>query len=203
MSATDRDSSVKLRAILEFPASSLKTFETASIMGSWISDQGVHVKLRQGQRAVATRVSSSERGKICAALGISEKTFNNHATHWVKRRLAHRCQRGVVTLFMTPLRGSAAVCPACGKSLNVPRSRTDSPGIRDESPLNQGGTEPPIPGTSSENEPSSLKVVNKVEEKVEPEEELSVEEAQQLINEHLSKGSSTIAPRSNEGEEAV
>lgn len=136
----DADSAVKLRMILQFPSSPLRTFLAASVMGTWVGLAGHAGPLRSGERPICTTIKPTERTRVCAALHITEHTFNNALVGWICERKAHRCEDRIC-LFVTPLHGDAAECPWCRQSLAIPESGTASPGIRDESSRNQGQPE--------------------------------------------------------------
>ena len=117
MSALDRDSSVTLRAMLTLSPKRFRLFMIASIEGTWIPQGGGNGRpLRRGDRATAIEVGPARRTKILERAGCTRKTWDNSVREWTEARLAHRCtrgSRGVVTLFIAPLAGEAAVCPRC------------------------------------------------------------------------------------------
>ena len=157
MSSLDSDSAVKLRAILELPNSPVKYLMVASIVGSWVPVYGGHVQLRSGERAVATRLSPKQRKDACDLCGITVKTFQNNVTDWVSQRLAHLCGKSVTTLFVTPLRGDAAICPSCREPLS-PITGAHLPESREEVSRIAGRTTDGIPASTSGNGADSRKV---------------------------------------------
>jgi hypothetical protein len=118
VSALDRDSAVKLRAMLEIPPGSFRLFLVASVLGTWVPVDGHPRKLKDGERCIATEVRTTHRDKALELLGYSPKTWANAVTEWIDRRLAHRCSKGVICLFTTPLGGDLAICPRCSASLS-------------------------------------------------------------------------------------
>jgi hypothetical protein len=163
VSVLDKDSSVKLRAVLEIPGGSAKIYWAASIMGSWVPVYGAEVQLKPGERAVATRLSKRQRAKVCDELAISVKRFDNAVSDWVKGRLAHRC-KGAVTLFTTPLRGDLAICPSCREFLDASRTAgRQSPVPREKASRSTGDTADRITASTSENERDPLKVIQQGE----------------------------------------
>jgi len=146
----DKDSAVKLRGILAFPSSPLRTFQAASIVGTWVGLTGHSGPLKAGERPICTTLSPAERRRVCEVLGIRPHTFDNAVIGWIEMRLAHRCSPKVTCLFVTPLHGDAASCPACRESL-VPESGRERPGIREETSLNQGGPDAETAASTSDN----------------------------------------------------
>lgn len=104
MSTLDKDSSVKLRLVLELHRGSAWIFWALSIQGRWVPIAGGYRKLGKGERSVAIRLTRRQRENAARALGISVKRIENAASGWVAKRHAHRC-KGALTLFTSPLRG--------------------------------------------------------------------------------------------------
>jgi hypothetical protein len=147
VTALDSDSSVALRTMLTVPQRSFRAFMVGSVMGSWVPVGGRPGRLRPGERAVATYVTGADRRRICALLGIEEKTWQNYATDWVKLRLAHQCSPGSLTLFANQLNGDAAICPKCRLSLV---RGIDFPQRREKPSPVQGTSDVRIAASSSE-----------------------------------------------------
>lgn len=125
---------------------------------------GAEVKLKPGERAVATRLTRKQRRDVCELVGVSEKRFHNAVTGWVKLRLAHLCGKGVVTLFISPLGGDAAICPSCRGSLaSSPATGTDLPAVRETPSRSTGRTAAGIAASTSASERDALKVIQQGE----------------------------------------
>jgi hypothetical protein len=156
VSAPDRDSSLRLRAMLDLPPKTFRMFMVASILGSWVRVSGRPGALRSGERAVAIEVKPKQRDAVLERLGLSSKTWANAVTAWISLRLAHRCGRAIVTLFTTPLHGDAAVCPRCPASLAIsPQRGTDVPPTGEESSPHGGNRIAASIGATSANAPVS------------------------------------------------
>ena len=76
---------------------------------------------------------------------VSAKRWENAVTEWVQVRMAHRCRRGVVILFVEPRDGLDARCVRCGESLRrgavLPSDGSASPAVREGSSRSTGGIE--------------------------------------------------------------
>jgi hypothetical protein len=132
------------------PGSPLRTFYAASIVGTWVGLSGHSGPLKAGERSICTTISRTERRRVCELLGIKPHTFDNAVPGWIEMRLAHRCNGNVTCLFVTPLHGDAACCPACRAPL-VPESGSNHPRIREQSSPNQGEREAETAASTSDN----------------------------------------------------
>ena len=57
---------------------------------------------------VGSVVDASRLPDVLSLAGVSEKTWENNVSSWVRLRMAHRCRPGIVALFVEPLDGTYA-----------------------------------------------------------------------------------------------
>jgi hypothetical protein len=108
--------------------------------GRYFDEQGSFKRLNG--LPVGAVVDPSRLPDVLALAGVSEKTWENNVSTWIRIRMAHRCKPGFVALFADPRDGAQATCPKCSKPLAaVPSAGSASPVSREESSRLPGESE--------------------------------------------------------------
>jgi hypothetical protein len=184
----DRFASLAKSAAKRCPRGSFRLLWFASATGRAMRTDRTFAPIGPGGRSLGVEIDKKMRQRILDELGLSTKTWQNAAIGWVDRRLAHRCRRGVLFVFIEPQDGLAATCPACLS----PLAGQVSPGSRDKlSPLT-GHSRVAIAATTSENieDPGGC---YRVEEGVDTVPDLSTPEASKRFQKQLQERSLEIA----------
>jgi hypothetical protein len=182
----DRFAPLTKLAAKRCPVGSFRLLWFASATGRAMRTDRTFAPIGPGGRSLGVQVDKKMRQRILEELGLSDKTWQNAAIVWVARRLAHRCRRGTLFIFIEPQDGLAATCPACLS----PLARQVSPGSRDKlSPLT-GHSRVLIAATTSANSEETAGCY-RVEEGVATIPDLSTPEAsrkfQKALEERLSE----------------
>jgi hypothetical protein len=121
MRGEDRFPPVTVRGIrrIEQEASGTGMFMMAAALGRAMRSDGTFGPIGPGGRPTCVVVSMQTRDRVLESLGRHRKTWEDHARRWVDTRMAHRCAKGTLCLFLEPQDGSAAACLACSKALGT------------------------------------------------------------------------------------
>jgi hypothetical protein len=184
----DRFAPLTKSAAKRCPVGSFRLLWFSSATGRAMRTDRTFAPIGPGGRSLGVEIDKKMRDRIVDELGLSSKTWQNAAIGWVARRLAHRCRRGVLFIFIEPQDGLAATCPACLS----PLAGQVSPVSRDKlSPLT-GYSRVPIAQTTSANTEDAGGCY-RVEEGVDTVPDLSTPEASKKFQELLQERDSEIA----------
>ncbi|HEX5937154.1 MAG TPA: hypothetical protein VFZ75_05620 [Actinomycetota bacterium] len=118
-------------------------FDMSFAAGRYFDRQGSYKRLNG--LPVGSVVDRSRLPDVLELAGVSEKTWENNASTWVRLRMAHRCKPGRVALFAEPQDGALASCPKCHRPLDrgsvLPAPGRWSPGSGEESSRLPGESE--------------------------------------------------------------
>jgi hypothetical protein len=113
----DRFSPATVAVLLRLPESSARAFQVASALGRFLDGEGTARSTRSAKETSGTLIPSSGvhgRQVILSALDITVRSWNRFVTDFAERYIAHRCGRGTVFLFTTPMQNP---CPACKQDI--------------------------------------------------------------------------------------
>ena len=177
-----RFSNVTVQGMRRLPAGSFRLFAFGSAGGRYYDDLGFK---RVSGLPTGTVVDSSRLPDVLELAGVSEKTWENNVSSWVRLRMAHRCRPGSVALFAEPRDGAEALCSRCQRPLDravsLPAPGNVSPVSREESSR--------LPG---ESEHESL-VASKAEKTVVGTAAVEAVESSKRLEDSSEEGSSEIA----------
>jgi hypothetical protein len=121
----------------------LGLFDMSYAVGRYFDQHGSFKRLNG--LPVGAVVDASRLPDVLELAGVTEKTWENNVSSWVRLRMAHRCRPGVVALFMEPLDGAGAICPKCHRPLeraaSLPAPGSVSPALREDSSRLAGESE--------------------------------------------------------------
>lgn len=103
-------------AYLQLPSSIARTYAVSMALGNGISREGGRASFRGGRDQVATVISGTKRKRICAVMGVTSKYYSDFARTVEKRYVGHRCEWGVLCLWVTPFMES---CPGCEEEFPI------------------------------------------------------------------------------------
>jgi hypothetical protein len=92
------------------PPSNARVFAIAPALGSIRDESGSSAPLKGGKGASGTVVTRRRLPAILKACDIGPRMWRRHADDWEARYVGHRCDRGVVFLFASPVWDP---CPNC------------------------------------------------------------------------------------------
>jgi hypothetical protein len=134
LSNPTRFSPATVQAWLVLPASTARDFAVATALGSAIKEPGSRDELRRGETGIAVMLGKVRRRQIIDTLNITPRHWRRLVGEWKTLRLAHRCTRDQLCLFVCP----DAVCPNCGELIE-----TEADGLRPPWSPKADGLRPP------------------------------------------------------------
>lgn len=117
----ERFSPVRRSGWLALPPSSARDFAVATTFGRMLCVDGTFRRAVTGRQVIAVVLRGRSLDALCEALRCSRSHLRNLVGSWRDRRMAHRCDRRTLTLFVAP----AGKCPACGADVGTNAALTD------------------------------------------------------------------------------
>ena len=118
-----RYSPVRVSVLRHLPESNARSFMIASALGNILDGEGTRNSIRSAKDATGIVISKRKRDVILEELGIDARRWRRLVSDWERRQVAHRCERGVVTLFTKPF---LPECPSCRKPVEATEGQTPS-----------------------------------------------------------------------------
>ena len=119
----DRYSPVRVSVLRHLPESNARSFMIASALGNILDGDGTRNNVKSAKDATGIVISKKKRDVILGELGIDARRWRRLVSDWERRQVAHRCERGVVTLFTKPF---LPECPSCRQPVEATEGQTPS-----------------------------------------------------------------------------
>jgi hypothetical protein len=99
---------------LRYPPGFARTHSVAAALGREKRKDGTYGALRHGKDGVGVLIGPTQRKRICAVLSITPDHFSDFARTCETKNIGHRCQWGVLFLWLEPF---LEFCSGCGEEV--------------------------------------------------------------------------------------